>query len=152
MKKSAGLTLIELMAAIAIFGILAGVAGYYYLGGLPNRRVLSESRELYRAIQNARSEAVNRGEDVTITFDLANDSFTPSTTSGPIPFPDYIDLYKASGGGGDNSYTFTPRGLLDGDTGRVKIKYHRPGPIEMGVLITKAGGISLIDETDDSWS
>lgn len=150
MKSNSGFTLIELMVTIAIMSILVGISVYSFLNGLPDRRVRSASRDLYAGIQEARSEAAKRGENITITFDTSADSYSVTDTNGnqigSHTFPDHIDLYEVTN---DTSYTFNYRGM--GEDGRVRIKYYRSGPKKMGVRVTRAGGISLIDETDSNW-
>jgi prepilin-type N-terminal cleavage/methylation domain-containing protein len=154
MKNKAGFTLIELMVTIAIFGIIAGISGNSFLRGLPNRRVISASRDLYANINMARSQAVNRSEDVTITFDLANDRLAITDINGNEigrhDFPDHIDLYEVTGG--DNFYTFNSRGMKNVPSSRVRLRYTGAGALARGVRVTTAGGISMIDETDpDNW-
>ena len=151
MKSTAGFTLIELMVTIAIIGILATFSSYSYFRGLPDRRVGSASRALYAGIQEARSEAVLRGEDVTITFSTGGDSYDLTDANGNqigrYEFPGYIDLYEVTGA--DNSYTYNSRGL--GESSIVRLQYYKAGPRRMGVRVTNAGGISIIDETDSDW-
>jgi prepilin-type N-terminal cleavage/methylation domain-containing protein len=153
MKNSKGFTLIELMVTIAIIGIVSAVAGYTFLSGMPERRVLSASRDLYAGIVEARSQAIQINQNVTITFDLANDRFTITDAAGATitthVFPDYIDLYEVTGT--DNFYVFNPRGMKIPPSSRVRIRYTGTGAMARGVRVTAAGGISIIDETDATW-
>jgi len=150
MKPNAGFTLIEVMVAIAILGLIAGTSVYSFLNGLPERRVRAASRHLYAGIQKARSEAVKRGLRMTITFDIAADSLritdAEDKTIGSYAFAGYIDLYEATG---DNSFTYNSRGM--GESGTVRIRYCKSGATKRGVRVTSAGGIALIDETDSNW-
>lgn len=151
MKTQFGFTLIEVMVSLAILGILAGISAYSFLNGLPERRVRAGSRHLYAGFQEARSEAVKRGEKVTIRFDIAADSFRITDANnkqiGSHTFAGYMDLYEATR---DNSFTYNSRGM--GESGSVRIRYYKAGAAKRGVRVTSAGGIALIDETDSNWN
>lgn len=157
MKNHSGFTLIEVMVAIAIFSILAGVSTYSYLSGMPERRVTAESRQLFAGIQRSRSEAVGRGENITIDFDTGANSYEITFTDpddnvitiAEYDFPAYINMYEVTGD--DSFYTFNARGLKIGPTSIVRMQYHREGPLQRGIRVTSAGGISIIDETDNNW-
>ena len=148
-----GFTLLELMVTIAIVGLMSGVASYSFLSGMPERRVIKSVRALYNGIQDARSEAVERGQDITITFNSGNYIVTdPNNIEiSRHEFLDYIDLYSVTGGGGGDQYTFNGRGMKTGVNGRVRIQYTRSGPLKRGVRVTSVGGVSMIDETDANW-
>ncbi len=155
-KATSGFTLIELMVVIAIIGIVSATSVYSYLGGNPDRRVRGASRDLYEGFREASSQAVIRSRNVTITFNFgATDSYTISDVGGNIEtniFPAWINLYGLAGGSGGNTFVYNPRGMINGVSGSVLIQY---GPdnnaaTDMGVRVTSAGGISLIDQITDA--
>ena len=154
-KTTSGFTLIELMVVIAIIGIVSATTVYSYLGGNPDRRVRGASRDLYAGFREASAQAVNRSRNVTITFNFgATDSYTISDIGGNIEtntFPAWIDLYNLAGGSGANTFVYNSRGMINGISGSLLIQYapNNNAATKMGVRVTSAGGISLIDETTD---
>lgn len=66
-KLSSGFTLIEMMVVLCIITILAGVVIPSFQSMLRNQRVKSASFELFSSLVVARSEAIKRNTDVTIT-------------------------------------------------------------------------------------
>jgi type IV fimbrial biogenesis protein FimT len=67
LKKSKGVTLLELIVAIAIIGILASMAIPAFDNQIKNSRLVSNTNLIVGAVNIARSEAVNRGVQVMIT-------------------------------------------------------------------------------------
>jgi type IV fimbrial biogenesis protein FimT len=67
MNKRHGFTLVELMTVIAITSILIGIAVPSFREIVNSQRIKSASYELYSSLIVARSEAVKRNTDVTIT-------------------------------------------------------------------------------------
>ena len=152
-KTMSGFTLIELMIVIAIVGIVSATSVYSYLGGNPDRRVRGASRDLYAAFKQASSQAVNLSQNVSITFNTGAESFTITNAAGNVleidTFPAWIDLYDLSGR--SNIFVYNSRGMINGVSGSMLIRY-RPNnnaATNMGVRVTSAGGISLIDQTTD---
>jgi len=68
--KKSGVTLIELMIAIGIIGILTAIAVPNVMKWLPNYRLKAAARDLYSNMQRAKMEAVKRNCNATITFNL----------------------------------------------------------------------------------
>lgn len=66
-KGSAGFTLIELMVTIVLIALLAGLALPNFSLLVRKNRVQSLSEEFYGLLQYARTEAVTRGQGVTLT-------------------------------------------------------------------------------------
>ncbi|MCK5313136.1 MAG: prepilin-type N-terminal cleavage/methylation domain-containing protein [Desulfobacteraceae bacterium] len=161
-KTTSGFTLIEIMVVIAIIAVVSATTVSTYINGNADRRVRGASRELYAGFRQAVSSAVDSPENVSVTiaFDLAAESYTIVDSNGNgianHAFSASIDLYSLTGGSGAgaNAFTFTSRGTRDvALSGKVKIQY---GPdnnaaTRMGVRVTSAGGISLIDERDTNW-
>lgn len=155
-KSESGFTLMELMIVIAIIGILSGMAIWTSLGGLPERRVMSASRQLYGGIQKTRSYAINRGQNIRITFNRAANSYqiadlnpTP-TIFETFTFPGFINMFSVTGGGaGPNifSYNFNSRGQKQGVFGTVSLQYsqYAPGQKRWQVVVTPAGGVTIQD-------
>ena len=82
MKKYTGFTLIELMVALAVLGILLSV-------GLPKMsvffkgsRMVTNANEMLSGLHIARSEAVKRNSRVTICKSVNADSTSPTCATG----------------------------------------------------------------------
>lgn len=66
-NKHQGFTLIELLITIAIAAILLMSAGSFFGDIIRSNRIQTGTHQLYTALVTARSEAVKRNQDVTIT-------------------------------------------------------------------------------------
>ncbi|MBY6242699.1 GspH/FimT family pseudopilin [Methylosinus sp. Sm6] len=89
----AGFSLIEMLAALAILGLIAGAATQ--LGGRPSPRLRVESatRSLCAALRQTRMRAIAANEELALTIDLRRKSFaSPTVAETPLPNDARIDL------------------------------------------------------------
>lgn len=75
MNKNNGFTLIELMIAIAVAGILLAVALPSFTGLIERKRIGAVAEVVVSQLQYARSEAIKSSRDITVEF-LADGSTT----------------------------------------------------------------------------
>lgn len=68
-----GFTLVELMVTIAVLAILVTVGIPSFISLMNNTKADTESTDLYRALNYARLEAINRGASIRVTPSIAND-------------------------------------------------------------------------------
>jgi type IV fimbrial biogenesis protein FimT len=67
LTKNVGFTLVELIVTVAIAGILVGLAIPSFTSIIRSNRLTTYTNEFVTALNLARSEAIKRGEQVTIT-------------------------------------------------------------------------------------
>ncbi len=70
-----GFTLIEVVIVFVILGVIAAIAIPSFFSFLPNMRLRSATRDVYSTMIAAKTEAMRRGENVTILFDAVNNDY-----------------------------------------------------------------------------
>lgn len=135
-KKHSGFTLIELMAVLAIAAILASVAVPSFRSMIQNNRLATQANELTGTLNFARSEAIKRGNSVTVCVSNNQAGCTGGTTweNGWIAFVDVNRDQSLSAGdtllrvrstltgsgtltGAQTAVQYLPNGLLNFGTG-----------------------------------
>jgi type IV fimbrial biogenesis protein FimT len=126
-RTGAGFTLPELLAAIAITGILAALAAPSMSQFVANQRLKSASSELFLALLRARSEAVKRNADITVQpVSTWNDGWTiPNPGDSANPIAVYSAPVKTTVTG-PASVTFTAAGRVRG-SGAVNFSFTASG-------------------------
>ncbi len=80
--KQMGFTLIETMVIVALIGILAAIATPNLLNFLPNMQLRSAARDIYSSMMRAKTEAIRRGENVTLLFTSPGNTYTMFLDNG----------------------------------------------------------------------
>jgi type IV fimbrial biogenesis protein FimT len=122
--RQSGFTLFELMIALAMVGILVGVAAPSFNNWGRQTRVVTAQNDFVTALNYARSEAVRRSRLVTVcstTGFTACDSSAGAFASGWMAFTDNLgsgqgtlgsgeEILQTWRGPGDDSVSFTSTG------------------------------------------
>lgn len=149
-----GVTLLELLTVLAIMAVLAGLGGIGIMRGMPERRLMSASRDLYCGLRRAQAQAVARGDLITVSFSPEADEFAMTDSAGNIlsrvKFPGYIDLYDITGDGKTvNNYFFNPLGIKTGVSGSVCLRYRKPGYDLRRVQVRSTGSMTIQRSNDN---
>ena len=130
-----GFTLVEVVVVVAILGIIAAIGTTGVLRSLPAMRLKSAARDIFSASMQAKAEAVRRGENVTILFDTANNTWlmfldsdndevadageTVLLAATPLPPRVTFDpsLHADGVSFANNALVFSPRGIPVGAGG-----------------------------------
>lgn len=88
MRKEQGFTLIELMVGVAVMGVLLAIAFPGFSQMILNNRSQAQGEELVAAISYARSEAVKRGNRVSICASDGSGGCGTDWTKGLLVFVD----------------------------------------------------------------
>ena len=132
----AGVTLIELMVALAIMGIFGAVIMANFRGYIPRYRLRTATNDLYASLQLARLTAIRRHLDCTVTYSggqyvvqVAGDAQPLKT----VTLADYKSGVQFGGPGGQSNVniTFNPQGFCGPGYGYLtntgNIAYYRAG-------------------------
>lgn len=86
-RQSSGFTMTELLLVVAVLGILAAIAVPSFRSLTQSQQVKNASFEMFSLLSLARSEAIKRNSNVTITptFNAASEvGFTVTAASGEV--------------------------------------------------------------------
>jgi type IV fimbrial biogenesis protein FimT len=118
MKRQYGFGLSEMMLAVLIAGILAAVGMPAMQNFISNQRLKSTSTDLFTSILRARSEAIKRNRDVTISPSTNwNTGWTiPSPNAGEPVLATFTTRPSITVTGPAAGVTFTAAGRVKGDS------------------------------------
>jgi prepilin-type N-terminal cleavage/methylation domain-containing protein len=169
-KGKSGFTMMELMIAIAIIGILAAIGIPAFTVWLPNYRLKVATGDVYSALQFAKSTAIKENADVVIWFNTANNSYRAYLDNGEGggtasnrtqdgsektirngTMEAGIDMYDTLFSSWSNQTVFDGRGLASGGWGYVSLKNNENKYKRVTVWTT--GHLKIQNSSDgSSWS
>ncbi len=139
-SRQTGFTLIELMVAIAIMGILFAVALPNFESFVNSNRLSSAANEMIASLQTARMESLRRNRRAVVCLSADPGSATPGcTTTNPTGWVTFLDV--------DKSGTFTTGDtLLRASTLKDRLIV-LTSPAVAGKIIFRSDGLAR-DSTD----
>lgn len=135
-ERQQGFTLIEMLMAIVIMGILLAVAAGTYGTMREKNRVQSAKEEVVSALQQSRLKALSSGESQVVTFDWATDTFSFTARASESKTYKRVDLQgfacstSTLTSTGTDTMTFTRRGTVS-FSGPQNIRVSSPNSIQM---------------------
>lgn len=106
-----GFSIAEVIVAIAVFAILAGIAIPQFVGFRPKNRLNGATRQIYSQLMWARSKAVTDNSNYVVTFPTNQTMLITGATTRTINIQsDYVDVTLNSSA---STITFSSRGTAD---------------------------------------
>jgi type IV fimbrial biogenesis protein FimT len=157
LRRTAGVSLVELLVVVAIAAILLGIGVTSFQGLTITNRISGEINNLLADMQYARSEAIKQGQNVVVCVSTSGADCTGGTSwdQGWIVFVDPNNTKTTSGNAAlvlraRSAFTGTDT-LTDGATSLVS--FDREG-LALGLLTTMSGNggavLALHDSTNNA--
>ena len=106
-----GFSIAEMLVAIALFGILAGIAAPQFIAFRPKNRLNGAARQVYSELMWARSKAVNENTSYVVTFPTNQTMQIAGSTTKTVSIQtEYSDVTLSSSVA---TITFSSRGTSD---------------------------------------
>lgn len=110
--QQSGFTLVEIIIAVAVISVLAGIGTTMLLNALPNMRIKSAARDVYSALMQTKNEALRRGVNVGFLVNTAANTylvFLDSNSNGAFePNPPNSETALLPATGFPANVTFDP--------------------------------------------
>ena len=106
-----GFSIAEILVAIVVFGILAGIAVPQFIAFRPKNRLNGAARQVYSELMWARSKAVNDNTSYVVTFPTTQTMQIAGSTTKTVNIQtEYSDVTLSSSAA---TITFSSRGTTD---------------------------------------
>ena len=125
--REIGFTLLELMIIVAILGILIALAAPSFTSLLERRKIIAAAEAIQSDLRWARSEAIKRNTDVTVSFTPGAGGIwkyviTPAIkTVDSATIPEFGNVALAENFGGDHATGFDHTRGTSNDNGTVAL-------------------------------
>lgn len=132
---------------LAIAGIMIAVGSLSLVKYLPDFRLSSATMDVMSAMNKAKSEAVSRCSNATLTIDIPNNSYSVSNASGSVVYSNTLEdvqLHNCSYTA--NTLTFDELGTLDESQGKDYTVYLKNSQNDYkGIRADLSGKLSVIE-------
>ena len=91
LEDERGFTLIEVIVAIILMGVLFAIASSMWFGAIESRRVDTGTNRLAADLRHAHSRAINRLAPQTVTLTAGSSKYTMTGVTDPIDLDDFPD-------------------------------------------------------------
>lgn len=169
-KLPKGFTLLELIITLAVAGILMGLAAPSFTTIIKNNRLIAHNNELLTALSLAKSEALKRGQSVSVCKrNIAGNACdsTKTWSDGWLVFSDQDGDGVVDGGDNDeiirvydsltnnitlsyslNQVTFSGLGFSEGYSGAFKFCDDRSASYARGLILANTGQINQAEDSN----
>jgi type IV pilus assembly protein PilA len=111
LREVHGFSIAEILVAIVVFGILAGIAVPQFVAFRPKNRLNGAARQVYSELMWARSKAVNDNSSYVVTFPTSQTMQIAGSTTKTVNIQtEYSDVTLSSSAA---TITFSARGTSD---------------------------------------
>ncbi|HEU4372415.1 MAG TPA: GspH/FimT family pseudopilin [Telluria sp.] len=118
-RRAAGFTLIEMMVGVAIVALLSAIAAPSFNQMVASQRLKGASSDLFSALMRARSEAIKRNTEVTLSPATASQWQSGWVIPNPADSGNRIEVHDALAGlamTGPDNVVFLANGRVKGAT------------------------------------
>jgi len=91
-RASAGFTLLELLVVLMLMAMVYAMAVPMISAGMPGTELKGAARQLAAGLRQARSQAVSRKEESTLTLDVEKRNFKVSGDQHRYALPEKLDI------------------------------------------------------------
>ena len=148
-----GVTLIELMVALAIFAIITSIAAPNFSTWVSDKRISSEAQKIAGAFKVARSESLALADQVTVTWDTnTGDIIVMDVASNEEIYhvtysPDAINLIDNDN---DNQVSFNAQGRSNKVLTVGVCSRNNVSKKSMAMELSSIGRVSVKDNKEDA--
>lgn len=89
--RGQGFTLIEMVAVLALIGIIATAMTFSLVRGLTSTKVMAASRDLAAAMRYTRGQSILKREERALEIDVENKTYT-APGRAPVQFPENMSI------------------------------------------------------------
>ena len=142
-----GFTLVELLVALAVLGLLLALIPPRLSGVIESGQVRVAKRELVAGLRLARSRAVNSQRDVTLGINVRDNTMAMGDKHRPLELPDSVSLTLVTAQQEQLSdYEGAIRFYPDGSSTGGQIRFHQGGQVSSIDVHWLTGRISSREE------